>query len=163
MIIRPIEMGDMPSVVEFCRPIIRAGETYALPRDMSDAAIADYWLAADREGFVCELDGVVHGVSYLRPNQLGAGAHIANAGFMTSTTSSGKGIASALCEHVIERARARGFRGMQFNLVVATNTRAVQLWQRHGFAIVGTLPGVFEHPRDGFVDAFVMFRALVGE
>jgi ribosomal protein S18 acetylase RimI-like enzyme len=49
---------------------------------------------------------------------------------------------------------------MQFNLVIATNERAVHLWQSCGFAIVGRLPGAFEHPTQGFVDALVMFRAL---
>jgi ribosomal protein S18 acetylase RimI-like enzyme len=54
-----------------------------------------------------------------------------------------------------------GFRAMQFNLVVSTNERAVRLWQRLGFATVGTLPGAFRHRELGFVDAFVMFKTLI--
>jgi hypothetical protein len=50
---------------------------------------------------------------------------------------------------------------MQFNLVVSTNVRAVQLWQRLGFAIVGTLPRAFRHLRLGEVDAHVMYKRLV--
>ncbi len=49
---------------------------------------------------------------------------------------------------------------MQFNLVIATNTRAVVLWQATGFAIAGTLPRAFAQPTLGEVDAFVMHRAL---
>ena len=49
---------------------------------------------------------------------------------------------------------------MQFNFVVATNSRAIALWQRFGFEIVGRLPGAFSHPALGFVDALVMFRRL---
>ena len=63
-------------------------------------------------------------------------------------------------EHSLHHARTRGFRAMQFNFVVSTNGRAVHLWQSLGFEIVGTLPLAFEHPKHGFVDAFVMFRKL---
>jgi ribosomal protein S18 acetylase RimI-like enzyme len=65
-----------------------------------------------------------------------------------------------MCEHSLVHARSRGFRAMQFNFVVATNERAVRLWQLLGFAVVGRLPGAFEHPALGFVDALVMYREL---
>lgn len=50
---------------------------------------------------------------------------------------------------------------MQYNLVVATNEGAIRLWRRHGFEIVGRLPGAFRHLRFGYVDAFVMYKQLV--
>jgi ribosomal protein S18 acetylase RimI-like enzyme len=65
-----------------------------------------------------------------------------------------------MCAHSIERARERGFRDMQFNFVIASNERAVRLWQSCGFAIVGRLPEAFLHPRLGHVDALVMYRRL---
>jgi ribosomal protein S18 acetylase RimI-like enzyme len=49
---------------------------------------------------------------------------------------------------------------MQFNFVAVTNDGAVRLWNRLGFDTVGRLPGAFRHPRDGFVDALVMFKWL---
>lgn len=72
----------------------------------------------------------------------------------------GQGVASQMCEHSQQEALARGFKAMQFNLVVATNQRAVALWQRMGFDIVGTLPGAFRHQKLGLVDALVMFKTL---
>jgi ribosomal protein S18 acetylase RimI-like enzyme len=72
----------------------------------------------------------------------------------------GQGIARTMCLHSLERAKERGFRAMQFNFVVSTNTRAVELWKRLGFEVVGRLPGAFRHPDLGFVDAYVMYRAL---
>ena len=69
-----------------------------------------------------------------------------------------RGVARAMCAHSLEQARARGFTAMQFNFVIASNERAVKLWQDMGFAIVGTLPAAFEHPTRGLVDAYVMFR-----
>lgn len=65
-----------------------------------------------------------------------------------------------MCAHSLARARERGFRAMQFNFVIASNERAVRLWQSLGFAIVGRLPGAFQHPRLGYVDALVMVREL---
>lgn len=79
---------------------------------------------------------------------------------MTAPAAAGRGIASAMCRHSLDAARARGFRAMQFNFVVGSNERAVRLWQRHGFAVVGRLPQAFAHPRLGLVDALVMHRLL---
>jgi ribosomal protein S18 acetylase RimI-like enzyme len=49
---------------------------------------------------------------------------------------------------------------MQFNFVVASNERAVRLWQRMGFDIVGRVPDAFLHPVHGMRDALVMYRKL---
>jgi ribosomal protein S18 acetylase RimI-like enzyme len=75
---------------------------------------------------------------------------------MTAPDATGRGVARAMCAHSLERARERGFHAMQFNFVVSTNARAVRLWQSFGFEIIGRLPKAFDHPRLGFVDAYVM-------
>lgn len=151
---------DADAIWAILEPILRAGETYALPREWSrDDALA-YWFAGDHEVFVAELDDAIAGTYFLCANHLGGGAHVANAGYATAQAAQGKGIARAMCAHSIEHARARAFRAMQFNFVIATNTRAVALWQGMGFAIVGTLPGAFAHPARGDVDALVMYRVL---
>ena len=157
MLIRPATAGDAGAIWSILEPVIRAGETYALPRDMTRDAALTYWCGADRVTFVAG-DGL--GTYYLRANQLGDGAHVANCGYVTAPEARGRGIASVMCAHSLDEARRRGFRAMQFNLVVASNTGAIRLWQRHGFEIVGTLPGAFDHPRLGEVDAHVMFRRL---
>jgi ribosomal protein S18 acetylase RimI-like enzyme len=66
-----------------------------------------------------------------------------------------------MCKHSQQEAAARGFRAMQYNLVVSTNEVAVRLWKKHGFEVIGSLPGAFHHPRLGFVDALVMYKQLV--
>ena len=102
----------------------------------------------------------VVGSYYLRANNRGGGAHVANCGYIVAPAAMGRGVARAMCAHSLDRARERGFRAMQFNFVISSNERAVRLWQSCGFAIVGRLPGAFEHPRLGFVDALVMYRTL---
>jgi L-amino acid N-acyltransferase YncA len=160
MLIRPATQEDAVAIWSIIGPTIRAGKTYALSRDMSEADALSLWMGQDRETFVAEEDGRVLGTYYLRANQAGGGAHVANCGYMTDPAAGGRGIARRMCVHSLDRARALGFRAMQFNLVVSTNERAIHLWQSLGFDIVGQLPLAFHHPSLGYVDALVMFRAL---
>jgi len=124
-----------------------------------DEALA-YWFAPDNEVFVAEDSGEIVGTYCMRANQKGGGAHVANCGYITASGAFGRGVARAMCAHSLEHAKSRGFRAMQFNFVVSTNERAVRLWQSFGFEIAGRLPGAFLHPRDGYVDVFVMHRSL---
>lgn len=161
MLIRPATPADAPAIWSIIGPTIRAGETYALDRAMPEAEALAYWLAPDKETFVLEDEtGALLGTYYLRANQAGGGAHVANCGYMTGAAAAGRGVARAMCQHSIDHATARGYRAIQFNFVVSTNARAVKLWESFGFAIVGRLPGAFAHPAHGFVDALVMFRDL---
>jgi ribosomal protein S18 acetylase RimI-like enzyme len=160
MQIRSATPADAAAIWAIIGPTIRAGDTYALDRDMGEEQALAYWFGADKEVFVAEVEGAVLGTYYLRANQAGGGAHVCNCGYMTAAAATGRGIARAMCDHSVERARARGFRSMQFNFVVSSNDRAVRLWQRLGFEVVGRLPGAFDHPAHGFVDALVLYRTL---
>jgi len=141
-------------------PIVRAGETYALPRDMDENSAVAYWVSADHEVFLAEDQGHIVGTYFLQANPRGGGTHVANCGYMTAVAATGRGVARAMCGHSLDRARARGFRSMQFNFVVSTNERAVRLWQSLGFEITERLAGAFCHPALGSVDAYVMYRDL---
>lgn len=158
MHIRPATEEDQDAIWALIGPVIQAGETYALDRDLPRAKALAYWLGSDRETFVAVSDNRVVGTYYLRVNQPGGGNHVANCGYISGE--GGKGVARAMHAHSIAWARARGFRAMQYNFVVSSNQRAVQLWQSLGFDIVGRLPGAFHHPRLGYVDALVMYRTL---
>ncbi len=160
MLIRAARKDDESAIWAIIGPVIRAGETYALPSGMSEAAALSYWMAPDRETFAAEENGRIVGTYYLRPNQAGGGDHVANCGYMTCAYARGRGVARQMCEHSLALAKARGFRAMQFNFVVSTNTAALHLWKSLGFEIVGRLPLAFRHPSQGYADAFVMFRAL---
>lgn len=160
MLIRPATETDANSIWAIMEPIIRAGETYTLPRDMDRESALAYWLSAQHEVFVAEDDGKIVGTYFLQANQQGGGAHVANCGYMTAVTATGRGVARSMCEHSLGRARGRRFRAMQFNFVVSTNDRAVRLWQSFDFQIVGRLPNAFFHPTLGYVDAFIMYRDL---
>jgi ribosomal protein S18 acetylase RimI-like enzyme len=158
--IREARAEDRPAIWSILEPVIRAGETLALPRTMSEAEALAFWFSAGHVVFVALERGGIVGTYFLCPNQRGGGAHVANCGYVTAPWAIGRGVAGAMCAHSLALAKERGYRAMQFNLVVSTNERAVRLWKRLGFTIVGRLPGAFAHPIEGFVDALVMFRGL---
>ena len=160
MRIRPALASDDPALWRILAPVIRAGETYPLPRDWNEAQALAYWRSPAHDVFVVKDRGDDVGTYYIRANQQGGGAHVANCGYMVREGATGRGVARAMCLHSLEHARSHGFRAMQFNFVIASNERAVRLWQSCGFEIVGRLSKVFEHPRLGRVDAFVMLRSL---
>ena len=160
MLVRPATAADHDAIWAILEPTIRAGETYTLPLDMSRTDAIGYWTAPDHEVHVAEDNGRIVGTYFLCANRLGGGSHVANCGYVTAQDAFGRGVARAMCAHSLERAKARGFKAMQFNFVATTNERAIKLWQSFGFEIVGRLPGAFRHPTRGFVDAYVMFLTL---
>ena len=128
--------------------------------DMSREAALAYWHSPGHHVFVADEDDDILGTYYLKANSRAGGSHVANAGYMTAPHARGQGVATALCLHSFEEAKRRGFRAMQFNLVIASNAAAMHLWPKLGMEIVGKLPGAFLHPTLGYVDAYVMYRTL---
>lgn len=160
--IRPFEPADWPALWPLLRDIFARGDTYAFAPDSSEAEIHKAWIETPEATFVgCAPDGSLLGSYLLKPNQPGLGSHVANCGYVVAPAARGQGLASRMCEHSQAEALRRGYRSMQFNLVVSSNTGAVRLWQQLGFRIVGTLPGAFHHRDLGDVDAHVMFKQLM--
>lgn len=159
--IRCAEAADWPAIWSILAPVFAAGDTYAYPRHIEAAEARRCWMDKPAASFVgCAADGAVVATYYLAANQPGQGAHVANCGYAVAESARGRGWAGALCRHSQAEALARGFRAMQYNFVAATNTGAIRVWQREGFAVVGRLPGAFCHPRLGDVDALVMYKRL---
>ncbi|MBC7894077.1 MAG: GNAT family N-acetyltransferase [Cytophagaceae bacterium] len=159
--IRNISDADWPATWRILHATFAAGDTYTFPRDSSEEEIRRAWIDVPRATYVaCDENDEILGTYFVKPNQAGGGSHVCNCGYVVAAAAQGRGVAAAMCEHSQAEAVGMGFRAMQFNFVVSTNERAVALWQRLGFAIVGRLPGAFLHPARGYVDALVMFKAL---
>jgi len=161
MQIRPAINADRDAIWNIFHEIIAAGDTYAFDPQMPREEALAYWFRADTHTYVAEEDGGFVGTYILRPNQSGAGSHVANAAFMVARDAEGAGMGRRMAEHCLTEARQMGFRAMQFNFVISTNTRAIHLWNQLGLKIVGTLPGAFRHPEKGYVDVYVMYRSLL--
>ena len=161
--IRAYEDSDWPQVWPILQSTFAGGDTYTFAPESSEAEVRRAWIDAPAATFVAhENDGRIVATYYIKPNQPGLGAHVCNCGYVVASSAQGRGIATAMCEHSQATAVAMGFRAMQFNIVVTTNERAVRLWLKLGFAVVGRLPGAFRHRRLGYVDALVMYKQLIG-
>jgi GNAT superfamily N-acetyltransferase len=159
MIVRPVTDADWPQLLPLLRGIFAAGDTYAFVPDMDDDAIRAVWTGAH---VVVATDGErVHGTAKMGANREGPGAHIGTASFAVDPDSGGRGVGRQLCEYTLEWLRSNGFRGVQFNAVVATNTNAIALYEALGFRIIGTVPEGFRHPVKGYVGLHVMYKRLV--
>ena len=162
--IRPYQENDWPTVWHIIKPVFRAGETYAFPRDIGEDEAYKSWISLPKATYVAvSQNETILGTYYIKPNQPGQGNHICNCGYIVSEQARGQGIASMMCEHSQREAVAQGFLAMQYNLVVSTNTGAVRLWKKLGFDVIGTVPEAFRHPTHGYVDAFVMYKRLSEE
>lgn len=160
--IRPTTEADREAIWQIFHEVVAAGDTYALDPQMSREEALASWFAPGTHTYVAAEGRHIVGTYILKPNQAGGGAHVANAAFMVAFNARGRGIGRAMAEHCLAAARRLGFRAIQFNFVVSTNESAVRLWKQLGFEIVGTLPGAFRHPENGYVDVYVMFRSLEG-
>lgn len=165
--IRPAVEADWPALWPLWHAVVAAGDTYPYDPDTTHEAGKARWLAPPpHETWVAELprpdaegDQMV-GTYQLRPNQPHLGDHVANAGFMVAPAARGHGIGRALGRHCLARAAEVGYRAMQFNLVVATNTASIALWRSLGFTRIGTVPKAFRHLTLGDVDAHILHRFL---
>lgn len=160
LIIQPAGPEDRSTIWSILEPVFREGATFPLPCDISEADALALWMGPDRETFVAERNGEIVGTYYLRANQQGGGAHVANCGYVTARSALRKGVARQMCVHSLDMARERDFKAMQYNFVVATNTYAIRLWESLDFQIVGRLPAAFLHPDLGYVDVLLMYRRL---
>ena len=160
MTIRTATPEDADEIWRIFHAVVQGGDTYAfLPDTPPDQAVA-YFLGPGIASWVVEDAGRVIGMYKLIANRIGLGDHVANASFMVDPAAHGRGAGRAMGEHCLEEARRAGYRAMQFNFVVSTNTAGVALWKKLGFEIVGTLPKAYRHRTLGEVDAFVMYRFL---
>jgi GNAT superfamily N-acetyltransferase len=161
--IRDVEDGDWAAIYPFFREIVEAGHSYAYPEDLSLEQARGWWMESPPGRTVVAVDGpTILGSAKMGPNRPGRGSHVATASFMVDPQHSGRGVGRALGDHVVDWARAGGYRGIQFNAVVETNEVAVRLWRSLGFEVLATVPEAFDHPEHGLVGLHVMFLDLSG-
>ena len=141
-------------------PVIRDGTTYPVDPAATRDEVFAYWFAPDKQVFVAEREGRIVGSYYIKPNSTGPASHVANAGYMVRPDVRRQGVARALALDSFARAKAGGFRAMQFNLVIASNIAAIALWRDVGMAEIGRLTQAFRLPSGEYVDALVMYRLL---
>ena len=160
MTIRLANDADHDAVWPILHETFQTGDTYAVDPNISKTVALDYWMTQPAATYVVETTEGIAGTYYIKTNQQGRGAHICNCGYTVSARARGQGLARQMCEHSQTEAVGLGYKAMQFNFVLASNTGAVLLWDKLGFGTIGTIPDAFDHPKQGMVDAYIMYKAL---
>lgn len=149
-----------PQIWPIFHAVIQGGDAYPYSPNTTQQEALAIWHAPTHRVYVAKRDDEILGSYYMRPNHPGLSSHVANAGYMVSPQARGQGIGRLMGVHSLKEAARVGYRAMQFNLVVATNSHAVTLWQSLGFHTLAILPRAFNHQDKGYVDALIMFREL---
>lgn len=160
--VRPCIESDWPAVWAIIRAVAAQADTFTYPTDISADFARAIWMEKSPGLTVVATDqtGGIVGTAKMHRNQMGPGSHVATASFMVAAAARRCGVGRTLAEFALSWAADQGYQAMQFNAVVETNLSAVQLWQRLGFQIIGTIPRAFRHARGDYVGLHVMHRFL---
>lgn len=151
---------DSEPIWNIIKEVIRGGETYVFDPNSSREKMLRYWLAPEKKVYVVTIGEEVVGTFTIKDNQPDRGSHIANASYMVSPGHAGKGIGELMGRYSLEEAKRLGYRAMQFNIVIKSNERAVKLWKKIGFSVIGEIPNAFQHPKLGLTNAYIMYKQL---
>lgn len=160
--VRAATCDDWQGIWPIIQEVAAAQETFAMDAAPDESAMRSAWMSVPPGRVVVAVDegGHVVGTANMYPNRPNQGAHVASGSLMVAAEHRGRGVGRVLVRDMIAWAHAEGFRGIQFNAVVASNAAAVRLYQSEGFRIVGAAPGAFIHPVRGPVDLLIMWRDL---
>ena len=160
IVIRLAEESDSEQIWSIFHAIVKKGDAYPFAPATTKEQAKEMWYGKHIRTYVAVVDGRVDGTYILKPNQPGLGSHVSNAAFMVNPVTDAKGIGTKMVEHALDEARLLKYKAMQFNFVVSTNERAIALWKRHGFSIIGISPKAYNHAQHGLVDVLIMHRFL---
>lgn len=155
--IRPYRESDLEGMRAIWNAIVEAGNAFPQVYPLSAEEAAKFF-AQQSLSAVAVIDDVVFGLYILHPNNVGRCGHVANASYGVAERSRGLGLGRELVKDSLAQAARLGFRGIQFNAVVASNVGAMHLYEDLGFARVGTIPGGYLNGYGAFEDMHIYYR-----
>ncbi len=159
--IRKFEEKDKEQIWKIIEYVISRGDTFTDAPDSSREFALEDWCSSEKHTFVAvDENEKILGTFYIKANQSGLGSHIANGSYMVSPKARRKGVGRLMGEYSLEEAKRLGFHAMQFNFVVKSNEKAVNLWKSLGFEIIGEIPDAYRHLENGLTNAYIMYRKL---
>ncbi len=160
MKIRQYAAGDLPAMTDIWNAVVREANAFPQAEPFSLAEAETFFASQSYTGVAEDDEGRIAGLYILHPNNVGRCGHIANASYAVNGGLRGHGIGEALVLDSMVKGRALGFRILQFNAVVATNTAAIHLYEKLGFSRLGTVPGGYRLANGRFEDIILFYISL---
>lgn len=149
--VRRYTAEDLPAMIAIWNEVVEEGMAFPQEELLDNQTGAAFFAAQTYCGVAAEDDGL-SGLYILHPNNVGRCGHICNASYAVSSRLRGQGTGERLVRDCLRQAASLGFRILQFNAVVASNTRARRLYERLGFQPLGVIPGGFRCKDGRFED-----------
>ncbi len=157
--LRPIKKADLPQAAAIWNDVVTAGDSFPGDQILSEAEVWEMFVTQTET--ICAVKGdELVGVYILHPNNIGRCAHIANASYAVKAGMRRQGIGRLLVEDCLARTKSHGFRGLQFNAVVASNTVAIALYLKLGFKVLGTVTGGYRDKDGHYRDTLIFLKTL---
>lgn len=158
--IRAYDEAAIAAMAEIWNEVVRAGVAFPQIEELSLSGAQEFFAAQSYCGIAQNARGTCIGLYILHPNNVGRCGHICNASYAVASAARGQGAGEALVRDCITQARSLGFRILQFNAVVRSNTAARRLYEKLGFIPLGVIPGGFRMP-DGHYEDIVPYYLVL--
>lgn len=161
-----MQFQEQSTVRALLNTVINEGQTYPQAQPLLEPEFAAYWMSHSTyvvrsvQQTPTQITANVLGAFYLKPNFPGRCSHISNAGFIVQPAMRGWGIGRFMGETMLDIARDQGYEAVMFNLVFATNSPSLNLWQSLGFETIGRIPHAVKLPNGEMTDALMLYRKL---
>ena len=142
MIIREYMKKDVEDMIRIWNEVVIDGIAFPQEECLDEKTGAAFFSSQSYTG-VAEDEGKIMGLYILHPNNVGRCGHICNASYAVASEARGQHIGEKLVLDCLKKGRELGFKVLQFNAVVESNTHARHLYERLGFTQLGTIPGGF--------------------
>ena len=160
MIIRKYRPEDIEQMITIWNEIVEEGIAFPQEELLDNGTGEAFFSSQSYCGVAVDENERVSGLYILHPNNVGRCGHICNASYAVRSDLRGLHIGEKLVLHCLDKAKELGFRIMQFNAVVASNTHALNLYERVGLIRLGTIPGGFLMPDGHYEDIIVHYKVL---
>jgi GNAT superfamily N-acetyltransferase len=156
--------NDINEAVEIWNQIISEGNSFPQTDPLTPETGHAFFAGQSYAGIARDTEtSSIQGLYILHPNNIGRCGHICNASYAVNRSFRGRGIGEALVKDCMEQAKRLGFRILQFNAVVKSNTAALRLYERLGFTQLGVIPGGFRLDDGSFEDIIPHYILLTSE
>lgn len=142
--IRAYQESDVAEAMGIWNEVVRDGVAFPQVEELTEREADDFFTSQSYTGIAMDDEtGEIVGLYILHPNNVGRCGHICNTSYAVKSGRRGLHIGERLVKDSLAMGARLGFRILQFNAVVASNTHALHLYERLGFTQLGRIPKGF--------------------